>query len=519
MMSTIMGAAELARVARTSRTTHDLMLFSLAISANGQGHSAEFAAMADENSPPVATLLAGSDVLTVGRDPWSGHFVLSNLVSREHIAYDGYESMFLQHGEDGDSVLVCVRPGDVQHENLEFKYPDDELQYSAYSDGQGRNLLVNRVDMEPVYVAQLQKRLSLATLSLRCGARRQECKLQIGIFEFPGFCDTHMRFNLHEVYDVLARASHQHRWTWVSRNWSSWAVNCNELLPFAEDGLMKSLGTAADLEADTKHDSPLLWPSCSSYMLVALLSRFGLSAAPQAGRLRDEESVRASQEILEAIALKLLLHSRAELKWPGTPMGENPVELDIDEDARVNIGTAWRQLPHPQDQCIKFFEDMVLAQGSSVSLVDLLAQVVTWRPRSIKARHVLLGQLIIRIAIEFERVVGEVIDSAAQNEFVSASRQEFQVGKCSSREMSRHLVCVVNAQRKFFSTPPVYLSIASDKSRVLGTTLLSSCLVTPQNKATWCFPIVRRLVVPGGGRVRLLCKKEEQWWIRGECDV
>lgn len=142
------------------------------------------------SGPPLATLLAGSEVLSVGRDPWSGKLVLSNSVSRERITYDGYGSMFLDHGDGGDSVLICVRPGDMQHEGLEFK----------------------------VYLVEMLKRTSLASLLLRCGAVRQECKLQIGIFQLPGYFGTHMRLNLHEVYDVLAKSPHQRRWTCVSRN-------------------------------------------------------------------------------------------------------------------------------------------------------------------------------------------------------------------------------------------------------------------------------------------------------------
>lgn len=104
------------------------------------------------------------------------------------------------------------------------------------------------------------------------------------------------------------------------------------------------------------------------------------------GRLRDEDPVRAAQEVLKAIVLsfrgscwklRLMVHSKAELRWPAAPVGEHAVELKADEENRVNVGIAWRQLPSPNDQCAKLFEELVLAQGSSVSLIDLLAQLVT----------------------------------------------------------------------------------------------------------------------------------------------
>lgn len=63
------------------------------------------------------------------------------------------------------------------------------------------------------------------------------------------------------------------------------------------------------------------------------------------------------------------------------------------------------------------------------------------------ARHSLLGQLAVCVALGLERVIDEVMDGHAQNDFVRATRQEFQVGQCSSQEMARYLVRVANAQR------------------------------------------------------------------------
>lgn len=447
----------------------------------------------------TATLVPYQGSLWVDRDPWSGAFVLSHAISKERRVYEGFSEVYLEYIDD-DAVLVCHPEGDEGESPHEFRCLEQEL-CLVYDAGEGRTLLVLDDSASPRSLEELNREHKPVRVSFLCGPRGEECWLEVGVFARPLYGGLRVRWNLHEMFDRLSLRCHRgERWNWVSKNWFVWTTFASELFPDSADSFAKGLLPDHLETSQSKASGPLSWPSCTSALLVGLLARFCMSSSAQAGRFRDEDACRAADELLEGVLkslagtawqMQLLVDSKASLRWPRPPHGANAISLSVDVCLTVDIGIPWAEVEKPQDACVKFFNDLWLTHGSQLPLTGLLHDLVCWRPRSISARHSLLGQVLMQIGLQLEVLVIRALERpGSPQDKLQAVPMNYDPAHESVESTSRFLVRYHQAQLRTFETVPQYLSLASDKSRVLGTTLMQTSLTLPDNRALWCFPVV-----------------------------
>lgn len=179
----------------------------------------------------------------------------------------------------------------------------------------------------------------------------------------------------------------------------------------------------------------------------------------------------------------LLVDSRANLRWPRPPMGANAIALTVDERLLVDIGLPWAEVEKPKDQCVAFFEDFLLTEGTKVSLFAFLAALVRWRPRSLAARHSLFGHVLMQVGSALEKVLLEVLEHGPTQGTMQVAPVNFDPSSESVDSISRRLVRYHEAQLRTFEQTPQYIALASDKSRVLGSTLMQTSITLPDNSA------------------------------------
>lgn len=72
-------------------------------------------------------------------------------------------------------------------------------------------------------------------------------------------------------------------------------------------------------------------------------------------------------------------------------------------------------------------------------------------------------------------------------------RQRFDAHGSTTMQMSTELLRYWQAGEALLAHTPQFLTIAPDKSRVLGRTLSVSAIITNDNIGIWAFPVVRCL--------------------------
>lgn len=73
---------------------------------------------------------------------------------------------------------------------------------------------------------------------------------------------------------------------------------------------------------------------------------------------------------------------------------------------------------------------------------------------------------------------------------LEVTKRSFDCHRSVVNKVSSELVRYWQGVEDHFSATPQFLSLCSDKSRVLSQSLLSTVVVTPTNVAAWAFPIV-----------------------------
>lgn len=108
----------------------------------------------------------------------------------------------------------------------------------------------------------------------------------------------------------------------------------------------------------------------------------------------------------------------------------------------------------------------------------------------------MLGQVFMQLGLHLETVLADANSSGRAQSTMAASLVHFDPSSEPVDKISQWLVRYYAAQIKAMEHCPQYISVASDKSRALGTTLMQTSITLPDNSAMWCFPValVVRLV-------------------------
>lgn len=129
--------------------------------------------------------------------------------------------------------------------------------------------------------------------------------------------------------------------------------------------------------------------------------------------------------------------------------------------------------------------------------MELLYVVSVWRPRRAAKRTALLSQLVLLIACELEQTLKHAAtEGSGTRGGLIVERSEFNLAACALQQLNGQLVRYLDSQRELFVRPPTMLSLASDKSRVHGLSLMSMVIALPNDAASWCMPVVPLGLVP-----------------------
>ena len=140
------------------------------------------------------------------------------------------------------------------------------------------------------------------------------------------------------------------------------------------------------------------------------------------------------------------------------------------------------------NRALLWLQDLGLAGTAQVSLLDLLEKMQQWRPRPLRRGIELLGQILLRLGLRLEQEVTTKHRRAVMAG--SAADEVFPWDIATPAQVSCELVKYWQMQQATMRRGVYHLSMASDKSRVLGMTLLNTAMVFPDNSAFWCFPAV-----------------------------
>lgn len=186
---------------------------------------------------------------------------------------------------------------------------------------------------------------------------------------------------------------------------------------------------------------------------------------------------------------RVAMRGRPSLDWSAVCSGTSFVVLDVEVNLRVQLGRVdWQALPSPNDSVARFLQQLHLEDGS-ISVIELLAEVVAWRPRTGAFKSMLLGQVSLQIAIAVDEVcLARLGEPAHSSGALSVRQRVFDARTDSLGDISKELVRYWQVAEEKFRCLPKHLSLASDKSRVLGLTLMSTVFVGPGNFGAWAFP-------------------------------
>ena len=141
---------------------------------------------------------------------------------------------------------------------------------------------------------------------------------------------------------------------------------------------------------------------------------------------------------------------------------------------------------------MNFAEELCIVQPAEISVVALLQELVRWRPRPPTRRNSLLGQMLVRLAELLDRAVVRAHAQSVVDPTHSVAVREFDWEKATTEEAAVELSKYRQAQTKMLSGHLRHMALATDKSRVLGMSLLSTAVTLPTNQACWLFPVVPR---------------------------
>ena len=454
--------------------------------------------MASSSSDPkVANLLPHEGNVCVERDPFTQSMWLVNMVSMERQLVSGFSNVKLEFDE-GDGVLMCWNE---TCEDVAYKCVGEVLEYDVYMDTDNNPVLVsNQKSDERKVLAEEVSKHELLDLKLEFGLPKRQMDTTVAAFKWPLHHGLAIRWNLHSLYDLLGLKSHGgHRWTWVSKNWEPWSSFLKTLWS-GEPGLHKAQQTNKSIDEDGENVNRCLgWPSVTTAALLALLSRFCATSAPQAGALSTPTDREAAKELLRAVLallheqsfkLNLLLDTHAVLRWPLPPSGNNAATFDVNGNQFVDVGSQQpTELENPNDPCVNVFSALGVNVNDPLCLLTFFLKLAAWRPRRSNRGKVLLGQLCVSVAQTIDRVIMDLAE--CKDATWVLKRQSFNPHKCSPQELHVAVLKYWESQKAFCKRQDITcLSVASDKSRVLGMSLLNTCMVVPGNLACWCFPVV-----------------------------
>lgn len=434
--------------------------------------------------------------------PWSSDIVVSHESSKERKVIPGVTGARLEYDDDGDGVVFGTSLRADGPHDMCFVL-DEVFTVSVYEDTDGSRFFLQSGSNKPEPLSLLASHFSMVSVTMRCGYPRLPCVMDAAIFKWSCSFGMKVRWSLHMLYDRLDLHAHQgRRWEWVGKNFPTWTRYMEGLCPGAADIFAKAQPFNQSTLADPQECLVLPWPSVTTAGFLALLIRFSYSSSAQAGRLTSEGAVQVAGSMVASIVaaacqtrwtLRLALSGTFMHRWPRTPTGKNFQEFIV-EDGRLNLrDLRLDRLDTPQDSMVSFFQSVAASEGDLVGLAELLQMAAAWRPRTSAHKHKLLGQLIVQIATQYEHAIFSSLEGR-RNDSVIVERREIDPHRASMKEISAELLRYWQIHESRLAQGPLHLSLASDKSRVLGKTLLSTALVTPDNVGCWCFPVVRALV-------------------------
>lgn len=409
------------------------------------------------DSGKVAELVPWRDHVSVGSCPWTGAHWICHEVTGERVELPLAIDAQLVFDEDGEGCVIFRRQGEAGVEE-EVIVIDDLLSELLYKTP-GGELLVVRSDVEsPESLSDAQARARMVKIVVECGAQRLHCSLSGAVMERVGFYSSVVRFSLHDLYTALGLSSFQgQRWSWTSANWPGWHKFLQAALPEHEQALQKAMPREGDSAFEEKAHLGLQWPSASTPALMLLLARSWASTAPQSGRLVEARAVRAAEELFCAMVdvllgeswdLNLLVSQTVKLSWPQPPTGAHPVSLEVSQDLVVNFGALSRAFDKPRDACVVFLQALGAQNPKGMHIVQLVEELVRWRPRCAAARYSLLGQVCLRLAERIDMRILKAVETP-----IDQQRGALKVvivvcvwgGRLQMCELHKHVPCELSA--------------------------------------------------------------------------
>lgn len=473
-----------------------------------------------------ATLAPLKGHISVDLDPFSRQWVLSHDLSHEIFDLGAYRGVALVYDDADGSAVVACEPFEEGGEHR-FVIVEDVLVYSVYLDQELRPLILERGSDQPLFIEDLRCRHDLVDLTLPRPHNGTAASWELADFDRRQWAGLSWRWSLHSLYNMCNLRAHQgHRWLWVAKNivrWERYMQNCFPEAP--GEAIQKAQPRSAPAPEVERSPICLPWPSCTSYAVLALLVRFFGNSAPQSGALTCEQARVVARGVFvnllqlcsgEAFALQLLLSEQAHVRWPRPSCGANAIQVEVGARLMVDMSNLdFATLDDPRDPCAVWFATFVAEGGPVQPLVALFEGVAQWATRKTSRKLGLLGQLCVGVARRLESALSDFKCSVAMPPLDGCvvERRAFDPHHTSLANVSNELFRHWQAQQERFEVRPTMVSMASDKSRVLGQSLLSSLFVLPDNTATWAFPVVELVEARGEGPKPAMPSSYRQEWV------
>lgn len=422
-----------APAARTTARVHPRLSaarveYRSAVLGTGLDHSRRVMAETPESE---ATLVPHEGHVFVDTDPWSGHIVVSHVLTWERHILSDFVSASAIYDEEGDGVVVGQRPPSA--EDLPAQEPEavimDDMFTCVYAGPGGEYAVLDSSSGRARSLNELRGAHILVDIALKRGPRNQLCAFEAAALKRPGECTMQLRWSLHDLYDSLALKCHQgRRWLWVSSSWAQWSRCLEGLFSRHERALEKAIPADADSKAEAKSGCSLRFPSVSTAGLIGLLTRFCGTTAPQCGRLQGMASVEVARNILALLCevlpdmcvLWVMASTKAKLRWPRPLASDNPIEIPVVGRMARLCDVDWSRVSRPSDPCVMFLQFVATEGDGVIPIVELLTKVEQWRPRSATARPRLQGQIVMGLAEAVDSRLAAMTKRGDTHDFVQA---------------------------------------------------------------------------------------------------
>lgn len=335
----------------------------------------------------------------------------------------------------------------------------------------------------------------LGSARLQFGVPPSTFSFDVAVFQLPQPGGA-VAWSLHSIFTELKLGSNRSSTglagRWCACNWEAWLRKLQVLdLQGSMTRSSRTTVLSSNVSISEAESRVLPWPSVTSSGLLALLLIWSKLERHDGG-LREQCHREVCLSLLRHLlrlacwkpwVLTLYVDELVQCRWPAPPMGEHPVQVQVDQDGHINLDALLNVVSRMGGALASCWSCCLSANGTT-SLQGLLEECAL----ASKAQGSLFKQCVWAAGMQFDDCIQRVIEHPIMSLAI-----EFLLYTWSTEDpyqLERMIARYLKAIKEHFAAQQQFLSLTTDKSRVHGQALQNTLFVTPNNVACWGLPQV-----------------------------